>query len=520
MTRTRRILSGTGIAYAHQAALLVLGLWLTPFLLRRVGQHSLGLWLVVSQILGYLSLLDLGVLALLPREIATASGLVEAEGRRRMAALVAGVRSIVAWQTLALAGLSASVWWWLPPNWVELRWPLAVVLVAFVLSYPLRVPAAVLQGLQELPFLSKTQFAGWAAGTGVTILLVVRGHGLLGLVIGWTIGQVAPAVAAWWYLRTRHAAVSSPREPASGSASPYLQRSLWVSISQVAQVLLSGSDVMLLARLLGPAAVVPYACTSKLVTVFANHPQLLMHAAQPALSELRASESKARLASVATALSQAMLIMSGAIMTVILPLNQFFVGWWIGPSQFGGVWLTVALVSMMLLRHWNVATVYTLFCFGYERQISLVSLADGVCTVVLTVVFVWKWGAIGAPLASIVSVVLISLPMHGRSVAHEMGLSSIAFMGSLAPLLVRLAAVAAVGSTVSIYFPVTTMAGVLTHGVPLALVYVALVGPNAWTGPLRPYIRVMIGLRNDIEHGAPDSASDAMPPRPVNIGVR
>ena len=47
-------MSGTGIAYAHQAAVILLGLWLTPFLLARVGQRELGLWLVAGQVLGYL----------------------------------------------------------------------------------------------------------------------------------------------------------------------------------------------------------------------------------------------------------------------------------------------------------------------------------------------------------------------------------------------------------------------------------------------------------------------------------
>ena len=61
---------------------------------------------------------------------------------------------------------------------------------------------------------------------------------------------------------------------------------------------------------------------------------------------------------------------------------------------------------------------YTLFCFGYERQISLTSLADGVVTVVATALLVWKWGAIGAPLGAIAGVVLVSLPLNLRSVAQ------------------------------------------------------------------------------------------------------
>ena len=74
MSRARRILGGTSIAYAHQAIIVVVGLWLTPFLLRRLGQQQLGLWLVAGQVLGYLALMDLGVIAMLPREVAFACG--------------------------------------------------------------------------------------------------------------------------------------------------------------------------------------------------------------------------------------------------------------------------------------------------------------------------------------------------------------------------------------------------------------------------------------------------------------
>ena len=54
-----------------------------------------------------------------------------------------------------------------------------------------------------------------------------------------------------------------------------------------------------IGALLGPAAVVPYACTAKLVTLLGNQPQLFMQMAVPALSELRAV-SRERLFQVST----------------------------------------------------------------------------------------------------------------------------------------------------------------------------------------------------------------------------
>jgi len=493
VSRTRRILGGTAISYIHQATIILVGLWLTPFLLHRIGQQGLGLWLVAGQVLGYLALIDLGVVAILPREVAFASGQSNIDDlTEHIGSLVGRVRRIVRWQVVGLSATCLFVWWILPAEWVSLKWPLALVFVVFVASYPLRVVTATLQGLQELPFLAQSQMVGWALSAMATVALVLSGMGLYALVIGWIVAQLVPALAGWWRLRSRWPAIMSPKT--TRPVDQYFHRSIWVSVGQIAQVLLAGSDVLLLGRLLGAAAVVPYACTGKLVTVFANHPQLLMHAAQPALSELRASDSRHRLANVATALTQAMLIMSGALVVTILPVNHFFVMWWVGTTQYGGWWLSLAFAAMMLLRHWNVSTVYTLFCFGYERQISLTSLLDGIVTVVLTVLLVWKWGPIGAPVASIIGVAVVSLPINVRSVAHEMGLTVGAFVATIAPLILRIVVIGLAAALGSTYVDDRSLVGVLSLLVPIVLLYAAAVGPLAWNGPVGPYLRLALPI--------------------------
>ena len=56
--------------------------------------------------------------------------------------------------------------------------------------------------------------------------------------------------------------------------------------------------------LLGAAAVVPYACTGKLVSVLANQPQAILQSAAPALSELRTTNDRSRLFQVSSALAR------------------------------------------------------------------------------------------------------------------------------------------------------------------------------------------------------------------------
>jgi hypothetical protein len=149
--------------------------------------------------------------------------------------------------------------------------------------------------------------------------------------------------------------------------------------------------------------------------------------------------------------------------------------------------LTVALAVMMLIRHWNVATSYTLFCFGYERQLSLVGLADGIITIVGTVILVPRLGLIGAPIASITGAAIVGLPINLRAAAREMGVGVAGLIRPSVPL------VAAIASTTALAVVTASWAG--GDQLPRALgaiagtlvVYAAAMTPFVVKGPLRPY---------------------------------
>src|SRR5438093_2554225 len=118
MSRTTRFLSGVGFGYAGQALVMAAALWLTPFYLHRIGQHDYGLWLVCAQIIAYVLLLDLGVVALVPRETAYATGRGDAAA---LARVVARASRIVLWQMPVVALAAVGVWWMIPEEWSALR---------------------------------------------------------------------------------------------------------------------------------------------------------------------------------------------------------------------------------------------------------------------------------------------------------------------------------------------------------------------------------------------------------------
>lgn len=512
MTRTLRVFGGVGLGQAHLVIVTLVGLWLTPFLLLEVGQHQYGLWLLGLQLVGYLQLLDFGVVGLLPRETAYARGRVlGGEDGAVVRATVDRIRGVIRWQMPIVVFGAALAWWLVPENWQELRVPFAWLLTFFVVTFPMRAYQAVLHGLQDLVFLGQVQIFSWASSTAVMVVLVLAGKGLGSLAAGWLVGQAVTFGACGWRLHRRYGDAWGWRPPllSWSDARAFFSRSIWISTGQVAQVLLGGSDVLLIGSLLGPSAVVPYSCTQKLIQVLANHPQILMQAASPALSEMRMSESRARLASTTSALTRAMLVVSGGVGCVVIAVNQPFVQWWVGASQYGGLTLTVLLVAAMLARHLNTTTVYTIFCFGHERRTALTALADGIVTVAVSAILIKAIGLPGAAIGTLVGVLTVSVLPNLLVLAREVGVPVVAPLLDLKGWFVRFGICAVVSVLFAIGQPGRGVWPIVLRGSLIGLVYAAVMVPFVLEGALGGYVRQLVGraLRGNGEPPATATAA-------------
>lgn len=499
MTRTHRFLGGLSLGYFYLGLVTVVGLWLTPFLLGRIGQHDYGLWLITTQILGYLMLLDLGVVALAPRETAFATGrALDGATEADLAHTLARFRRVVRWQILPTAVIAGVAWWLVAAAWPELRVPLAVILAAFVVAFPVRLYNAALQGLQDLAFLGKVQLVAWLAGTTVTIVLVLAHVGLASLATGWVVTQAVSAIACGVRLRRHYPHAWTRLLPSVSwdEVRGLFSRSGWISLTQVGQVFLNGSDILVLGAILGPAATVPYACTAKLISVLSNHPQLLMQTAAPAMAEMRVSASRERLVDIALALMRAMLVISGAVACLVLTMNETFVTWWVGRAQYAGGSLTVLMVTAMLVRHFATTMIYALFSFGHERRISLMALADGLVTVAVTAGLATfsSLGLASAAVGSLAGVALVNIPVTGTALARELGVSLGQLVGSLRGWALRFAVATTVCVLGARLLQPAGFIGLVWGGIAVGVVYAAVMFPLALEPPLGQYVRSGLAL--------------------------
>jgi O-antigen/teichoic acid export membrane protein len=489
MSRTRRYLHGMGVGYAFQLLTMGVGLFLTRFLLARLGSEQYGLWLVGMQLLGWLLLLDVGVVALVPREMASATGRTgEPEAPARLVGFAARLALM---QSAVVAVAALGLWLLLPADWEALRPALGPTLLAFVLLYPLRVLPALLEGLQDLAFHSTVQMVGWAAGTGLTVLLVQSELGMVALAWGWIAQQGLVSLLAAWRLGRRHAHLLPRRWPALAwpEALDWLRRGAWVSMDKLATLLVSGTDLLLVGKLLGPEATVAYACTGKAVSFLIHQPRMLVNSALPGLSQMRAGESRERLLQVCTSLTQATLLVSGFIATGVVAANESFVGWWVGGDKYVGPGVTGLLVLNMVLRHWSNATALATFCFGDERRIALTTLGDGALALVLGAAGLQLFGYVGAPLGSLAGLALVSVPGHLRALARHAGTTPGELLRPLVPWLWRTGVVVGLTAALAFTWSPPHLTGFLTLSAVATLLYAGVVGPVAFHAPLEAYVR-------------------------------
>ena len=418
MARSRHFAHSVLLGFTGQTIVMTAGLWLTPFLLMKLGVLQYGVWILGQQLLTYVTMLDFGIVALLPREVAYA------QSRDSVRKAVARTARLLAVQTPIAGVIAISLAIVLTRHQSGAREAAIIAAVAFTALFPFRAARAICEGLQDLGFIGTAYLLAWGIGFAVTIIGVSRGLGIAALACGWAATQATDAVlcALRLWLRWRDAIPSWRLLISPTPAGERLARGFWISVSQIAQVLIYGTDSAIVGRLFGAGAIVPYNCTGKLINVLANQPQHIMRAAEPGLSQMRMAESRTRLANVTNALSLAMLLASGLVVTVCLAVNPGFVHWWVGGKYFSGFGLTLLFSLSMVLRHLNVTAIYTLFAFGHEKLLALTSLADGFLSTVLSLVFATLLHSLaGVVLGSIASTCCVLVFANGRKLSEELG---------------------------------------------------------------------------------------------------
>ena len=388
----------------QQGARFVVGVVITPIIIRGLGAELYGAWTMIQQTIGYLSLSDLRPMGTLKFTLAVKQHLDDTAEKRRQigSALVIWACSLPLF--LILGGVAI---WKLPvfirvnpENVAQVRVAIAIVVVSIAMDKVLSLPATVLRGMNLEYKAMGLNAAIILLNGGLLAFVIWQGWGLpgvagasvLGLVISGMVRLVVAKNALSWF------GMSIPEKK---ELIEFAKLTAWLTLSALSGLLLTASDFLLVGFLLGPTAVTVYASTGAALRMTTEPLAQMLSAANPGLAGICGQGDWQR----ALRIRSEMFTLAIACMTFfgvgILALNQTFVGLWVGTEYFGGqvtnLFMVLAAFCKLFFRIDNQIITGMLEIKGMALAMSLC----GGFVIVLGFGLTRIWGLTGMAIANL-----------------------------------------------------------------------------------------------------------------------
>ena len=355
-SRTRSTLTLFFGAHTILALAMIQGILLVPLYISILGKEMYGYWITLSGIVGFVSLLELGM-----------AGLVTQKGSRYL-----GAGNYTELGFLAITYLEFCLI-------ISILMVLAGVGIAYMLPYNFGVPQESSQALEnalilsviesvilmfacstgsilfafQRPLVHLTGFVcGTITGMITTFALLYLGAGLISIPIGGIVRAVIPLpfnIMMCFKLLRVHTSIAMFK-PTYDRFRALLRESVILAPAQWLETLGAQVDSFICLRLFGPTAVTQLEVTKKLCSVTIPFLSRAAISLLPGLSHVHGAGEHAVFLRVARELQRVTLYIALISFVLILGANETFVSLWISPEFYCGGTVTFVIAVSGMLR--------------------------------------------------------------------------------------------------------------------------------------------------------------------------
>ena len=366
-TTSRRLVHNTLFNIVAFMSHAVVGFFLIPFLLGRLGPARWGVWVLIGSIFRYRGILNMGLNSAVNRNIPVYLAQGDEEGVQKVISTsllffsaLAGVLVLV---TL-LFSAKIGVWFAIEPELVRVAGALVLIVgLCYAASSPLQLGTAALSGLQRYDITSKVALAVLLARTVLLVALLLRGYGLvtMGLIFGLSelvvrglqcafVRHLLPEVSISW----RSVDFALLREMLFYGMNTFLY-------TTGALIIYKASDLVI-GIFLGTTEVGHFALAMAGILLLSQFLQAFTAAIKPAVSDLDARDDQTRVRQIAFLAQKYSLLFIIPAGCFLLIMGREFLTVWVGdkiqdPAVLDSLVTVLAILTaghcLMLAQHSN-----------------------------------------------------------------------------------------------------------------------------------------------------------------------
>ena len=406
MPQRRYLLSAVTNWLAFAAALLV-AFFLSPYLIRTLGDSRYGVWIFVESILAYFTLFDLGIAACVVRFVAKHRASDDQLQLNRLVssclALFLGLGTFAFLIGFALTPFVAPT---LAKSGIEQNEIIAFTLLMLgnlALTLPLSVFPSILDGLERFAAKSAVRILFLALRTTVTIVLMERQPSLLGLGIIFTIGNLAEhlvmALLCRAYLPRLRFAISHVDRATLKLVRGY---SIDAFLAMIAGRVSVQSGVIVIGIFLSAPEITWFAIALRLVEFAKALSRSATATLTPAISSLETTGDIAAIRRVLFNATRWVLYLILPVHLGLIVFGQPFLRIWMGSSEYAERCYPVLVIlsaTLSLVVAQSVAA-RILYGMGRLRIFARAALLESLVNLALSMVLVRYLGIVGVAWAS------------------------------------------------------------------------------------------------------------------------
>jgi len=423
-------ISATWLSLAVHA---VVGFFLSPFILHRLGDDGFSLWVLVFALTGYYGLLDLGVRASIVRYVAKFAA---TEDKEQLTRFVSTGLAFYVMVGLVVLLLTVVGFFYLPVFFHISSNLLGTTRLLFLLggagvalSFPLSVFAAVLEGLQKFSWAQLGQIGVTLVRGALIVIALNRGGGLLAVgVITVAMNLFSYLVLTWMAFRAfplRFALRYFDRQ----AFRKMLGYGSFAFLILIAERLRFQSDTAVIGAFLSSAAITFFSIGARLVEYSTYAVRSMAQIFTPMSSQFAATGDFAQLRRTLIAGNRACALIVVPLTVILLILGKSIITVWVGARYLSSYSVLAILIVPRAIYLAQSTSTRILLGMGRHQTLAFVLLLEGGINVILSILLVRWFGIVGVAIGTAVPLTCTGVFFLPRHICRQLQIPLAAFLG-------------------------------------------------------------------------------------------
>lgn len=409
----RKLARGSALRLALSVTTAAVSVLIMPFIVHRLGDRHYGIWTLVASFMGYYGILDLGLSAAAGRYLAGALGADDHDDFNRVFNSSLALFVVLGGLVFAVSGGIAAMAPLLTKNAADavLFWKVILIMGASVaLTFPSRVFESVLEAHYRFDLTAGFDLATLILRTGLIVLVLLLGHGLLALAWMTLLAAVPLAVIQAWVAFRKVPLLRLDRKYWHRHTTRRLfSYSVFSLIAALANLLRFRMDAIVVASFVGLAAVTHYRIGSIFAQYFMDIMSSMMGVFRSVFSRQFGARDHDALERTFFFSSKLSVCIATFVGFGMLVWGRPFIARWMGPRYHDSYPVLAILVVGIMIQMWQGPSINLLYGISRHKFFALFNSIEGVANLVLSIALVHKYGMYGVALGTMIPMVITKI---------------------------------------------------------------------------------------------------------------